>query len=165
MTLTLDWTNIGDFVLRSRIINVLTQGIKFRCLIINLNIFRRLVHNFMNGRGILWQVATFKTKSCDREASQSTRVHLRMLAIAMNLSKNHFCQRARSVHAGLWEHFVPVSLSLWSQIWTRWYNTKVLGMRNYEFWSCQLIVYFQLIFYFCSCLKIWTHWYNAKCWV
>ena len=90
MTLTLDWTNIGDFVLRSRIINVLTQGIKFRCLIINLNIFRRLVHNFMNGRGILWQIATFKTKLCDREAGQSTRVHLRMLAIAMNLSKNNF---------------------------------------------------------------------------
>ena len=70
MTLTLDWTNIGDFVLRSRIINVLTRGIKFRCLIINLNIFRRLVHKFMNGRGILWQIATFKTKLCDREAGQ-----------------------------------------------------------------------------------------------
>ena len=90
MTLTLDWTNIGDFVLRSRIINVLTRGIKFRCLIINSYIFRRLVHNFMNGRGILWQIATFKTKLCDREAGQSTRVHLRMLAIAMNLSKNNF---------------------------------------------------------------------------
>ena len=43
----------------------------------------------MNGRGILWQIATFKTKLCDREAGQSTRVHLRMLAIAMNLSKNN----------------------------------------------------------------------------
>ena len=42
---------------------------------------------------------------------------------------------------------------------------KVLCVKNHEFWSCQLIFYFQLIVYFCSSLKIWTHCYDTKCWV